>query len=356
MQGIELTKAKKYNKRKAGKLWNQKDLPWPLSMNFPHLGFQIDVASDTFVFVAAAFQKMHGLLPDGQIGPATLAVINTTETIIAESEVGHDFESEDEKDIAIPKIRTVSTSPARPGVSNCVIINGKSIPLPNSMVQMGMTASNYQDDGDHQFTQYRKRTRVTAFVLHESVTMSVPQTNRILDKKRERSARKGQNNGKGYDYGIHLNLAPDGHISCHADLVLHHLVHAGYMNASSFGIEVVNPYNPAFGGAPFNKVIDGPWWCWNPKKGDKVYTLPTPAQMRVIFPLVKFLTEAIDTLPLEFPTAGLNSRNRRIEGWKDGAKTKPGIVAHRDFASHADGRYMLEYCIDQNSKPLHERD
>jgi hypothetical protein len=324
-------------------------------MNFPHLGFQIDVASDTFVFVAAAFQKMHGLLPDGQIGPATLAVINTTETIIAESEVGHDFESEDEKDIAIPKIRTVSTSPTRPGVSNCLIIDDRSIQLSDEMIRMGITASNYRDDNEHQFTQYRERTRVSVFVFHESVTMSAAQTNRILDRKRERSAKEGKKGGKGYDYGIHLNMAPDGHISCHADLVRHRLVHAGQMNGRSFGIEVVNPYNPAFGKSPFDEVVKGPWWCWKPKNRDKVYTLPTPAQMQAIYPLVKFLTDVIPTLPMEFPTADLGPRKTRIDNWRDHAKTGPGIVAHRDFASHADGRYMLEHCIEMDKKPLHER-
>ncbi len=355
MQGIDLSKAKKYNKRKAGRLWLQRDLPWPLSMEFPAIGFVIDSGSDSFAYVVAAFQKMHGLLPDGKIGPATFAVMATAEPAAPESEIAHDFESGDEKDVAIPAIRTVSTKPTRRGVSNCLIIDDRSVPLPNEMIQLGMTASNYRDDKEHQFTQYRERTRVSVFVLHESVTMSAAQTNRILDRKREKSAKAGRKGGKGYDYGIHLNMAPDGHISCHADLVRHRLVHAGQMNGDSFGLEVVNPYNPAFGKSPFDETIEGPWWCWKPKNREKVYTLPTPAQMRAIYPLVKFLTQTIDTLPMAFPTADLGPRKTRIDDWRKHAKTGPGIVAHRDFASHADGRYMLEHCIKMENKPLHER-
>ncbi len=354
MQGIDLSKAMKYNKRKAGKLWDQGDLPWPLSMEFPAIGFVIDYGSESFAYVVAAFQNMHGLLPDGKVGPATFAVMTTSEPAVQESGTPQEFESEDEK-VTTPSIRTVSTKAARRGVSNCLIIDDGSVQLPDEMIQLGITASNYRDDDEKQFTQYRERTRVSVFVFHESVTMSAAQTNRILDRKREKSAKAGKKGGKGYDYGIHLNLAPDGHISCHADLVRHRLVHAGQMNSNSIGLEVVNPYNPAYGKSPFDKTIKGPWWCWKPKGRDKVYTLPTPAQMRAFYPLIKFLTETIDTLPMEFPTAELGRRKGRIDGWRDYKKTGSGIVAHRDFSSHSDGRYMLEHCIEMDSKPLHER-
>jgi hypothetical protein len=353
MQGIDLSSAIKYNKKKAGSLWKQEQLPWPLSMRLA-FGFVVSPDTHSFAWVVATFQQLNGLKPDGMLGPATLAAMNATEPVMPENEGGHDFESEDEP-LALPKEKPISNKPARHGVSNCLIIAGQSVPLPDSMIKLGITASNYRDDGEKQFTQYRKRSKASVFVIHESVTMSAAQTNRILDMKREKSAKKGNNNGKGWDYGIHLNLAPDGHISCHADLVYHRLVQANQMNDDSFGVEVVNPYNPAFAGAPFTRVIDGPWWCWKPKNRERKYTLPTPAQMRAIYPLCEFLADSIDGLPLEFPTADLGPRNTRIDRWKDGAKTKAGIVAHRDFASHADGRYLLEHCIAENAKPLHER-
>lgn len=357
MRGIDLTGAIKYNKKKAGKLWNQSELPWPLSMKVPSVGFICSAGSQAFALVVAAFQQLHGLKPDGYLGPATLAIMNTAVPAATESEAGHDFEAKDNT-LALPIRPALSLKPARPGVSNCLIIGDKSIRLPDEMLALGITASNYRDDGEHRFGQFRlrDRDRVTSFVIHESVTMSAAQTNRILDKKRVKSAAKGRNGGKGWDYGIHLNLCPDGHITCHADLIHHRLVHGNQMNNESVGIEVVNPYNPAYAGVPFTKTIEGPWWCWKPKNRERVYTLPTPAQMRAIFPLAKMLCAEIPNLPLEFPTANLNSRNTRIEGWRDGAKTGPGIVCHRDFASHADGRYLLEHCIAENAKPLHERD
>lgn len=69
MRGINLTGAIKYNKKKAGKLWNQAELPWPLSMQIPGAGFICTAESQAFAFVVAAFQQLHGLLPDGYSGP-----------------------------------------------------------------------------------------------------------------------------------------------------------------------------------------------------------------------------------------------------------------------------------------------
>jgi len=355
MQGINLSKAINFNKRRAGKLWDQGSLPWPLSMNIPPQGFVISPDSQAFAFSVAIFQKFNGLLPDGMLGSNTLAAMNASRPASAETEAGHDFESEGENSVAIGAEPELSTRPARKGVSNCIIINGESVPISQEMIDLGITASNYMDDGEKQFTQYRKRKTASVFVIHESVTTSAAATNRILDAKRNRSANQGKNKGKGWDYGIHLNMCPDGHIICHADLVQHRLVHANHMNDESIGIEVVNPYNPAFGGAPFTRIIKGPWWCWRPKNREKLYTLPTPEQMRAIYPLVRFLTSEIPTLPLAFPTKDLGPRNTRIEGWRDGKKVGAGIVAHRDFASHADGRYLLEHCIEEDKRPIHER-
>jgi len=365
MPGLDVTAAIKYNKKKAEKLWKQADLPWPLSFNVPPVGFFIAVDSQAFVTVVAMFQGMNGLLPDGHLGPATLAVMKSTPSLVTESEASHDFEGPTEADDGEDEEENKNSlafgadqeviAPARTGVSNCLIINGKSVKLPEAMLRLGITASNYIDDGEKHFSQNRSRTRVTRFVIHESVTMSAAQTNRVLDAKRRGSGRKGKNRGKGWDYGIHLNLGPDGHISCHADLVLERLVQANQLNDDSFGIEVVNPYNPKFGRGPFTETIPGPWWCWKPKNGKKVYCLPTPAQMRAMYPLCKFLCEKISSLPFEFPTADLDRKHGRIDGWRDGKKPGPGIVAHRDFASHADGRYMLEHCIEMDKKPLHER-
>lgn len=354
MSGLDVTGAIAYNKSKAGKLWKQEDLPWPLSFKILR-DFFIPVDSPAFVTGVAMFQGMHGLLPDGKLGPATYAIMRSVKPAVQENEVAHDFEeTENDRDVAFPADAD-TFAPARTDVSNCLIIDGKSVKLSAELLKLGITASNYIDDDERHFEQFRPRKKVTHFVIHESVTMSAAQTIRVLDGKRRSSARAGKNDGKGWDYGIHLNLCPDGHIICNADLVRERLVQANQLNDESFGMEVVNPYNPKFAKPPFTETIPGPWWCWKPKNGKKIYTLPTPAQMRAIWPLCRFLAGAISTLPLAFPTADLGAKKTRIEGWGKGAQPSPGIVAHRDFASHADGRYLLEHCIEQMNKPMHEQ-
>jgi len=47
-------------------------------------------------------------------------------------------------------------------------------------------------------------------------------------------------------------------------------------------------------------------------------------------------------------TAGLGRGHAKIKGWdaKPAAVPGPGVVAHRDFAGHADGRYLLEQLME----------
>jgi len=353
MKGIDLPRAIKYNTKRSKTLWSQDELPWPLSAK-NQLGYFIPADSRGFAWAIASFQKLHGLQADGRLGPATIAVMRARTIPEEPSSAGSEFER-DWPEMEVPRPRPLSTEPARKGASNRLIIDGESVKLPESMLELGITASNYRDDNDIRFDQFEKRSRVTSLVIHESVTMSSAQSNRLLMERREKSAALGHNDGKGWDYGVHLNLAPDGHITCHADLVTHRLVHAKQLNDTSIGLMVVNPYNPAFAAPPYDEVVIGDWWCWRPRNRHRLYTLPTQQQMRAVVPLLKFLTETIESLPLEFPTADLDKDNTRIDGWKDGAKPEPGIVAYRDFSAFASGRYILEHCIKENTKPLHER-
>jgi hypothetical protein len=94
------------------------------------------------------------------------------------------------------------------------------------------------------------------------------------------------------------------------------------------------------------ETIPAEWWTWV-KDGDRRYVMPTQEQLDALVILVPWLCKRLD-IPLEFPTIGLNRKKRKIRGWKKfpagwRAKPKPGVVAHRDFASHADGRLPLEY-------------
>lgn len=325
-----------YNAGMDGSLWKRTDLPGPLN----HPGFGSDTPG--FALGVATFQTAVGLLVDGKLGPNTLAALSQFRPYEPGGDGDCPTDADYSQDDAAPGSTHGTTwPPARVGVSNKLIVDGTEVAIPTGMIDAGITCSNWQADGDKHFDFRRRTAPMRHFVLHESVTTSVAATIRVLEAKRRRN---------GYDYGVHFTLAADGHIHQHNDPVQHRLVHANQLNDSSAGIEITNPYNPKFGGAPWTTVIPGPWWCWKPRNAAKVYTLPTPAQLRAVAPLCRLLAEACPDLPLDFPTRALDRRHSRIDRWSDGAKPAPGIVAHRDFASHADGRYPLEYVIARHSE------
>jgi len=326
---LDTRAAKNYNQTVQGVLWEPSELPAPLD----HASLRAD--PDAFVFAIAAFQAAIGLRADGKLGPSTLAALQEFEPYGARGE-GCPDDADSDGEPADQEATELSGAPARTGVSNVLIINGIDIPLTEEQLAMGLTCSNWRDDAEKHFKARDRTEPMRHFVLHESVTTSVAATIRVLDAKRKR---------KGWDYGIHFNLGPDGHIVQHNDPVLDRLVHANHLNDSSAGVEITNPYNPKFGGAPWVEVIPGPWWCWRPKGASRVYTVPTPRQMRAVAPLCRLLAEHCPDLPMAFPTRELNSRRKRIQGWSDGVVPPAGFIAHRDFASHADGRYPLEHLI-----------
>lgn len=353
---LKFASAIKHNTEKAERLWSQDDLPNPFCLRtVPKGTFVVDTPfcfpSETGEFVAmvAIFQKAHGLRVDGKLGTSTLAAMRSVVEALGSDENAHDF-GDVKNHVKRRKLKV------RDGASNRLIIGGRSVGISDEMLSKGIGASNYEDDGEHRFADFRERESVRFLVIHESVSMCVAETNRILKLKKLRSAAKGEGGGNGHDFGTHLSIAPDGHISCHADLVRHRLVHANQMNDEGISIQVVNPYNPMFARPPFDRVISGPWWCWKPEGAPKLYTLPTDAQLLSLSLLAKFLAEKIKGLPLAFPTKHLDADNRRIEGWDQGAlPDSGGIVAHRDFTAHSGGRYLLEHCIGQMNKPLHAR-
>jgi hypothetical protein len=87
-----------------------------------------------------------------------------------------------------------------------------------------------------------------------------------------------------------------------------------------------------------------------PSGGQPLYTLPTPAQLVAAVHLVRFLPTVIPGLPLAFPTASLGPGNGRIKNWQARAMPGAGMVAHRDFSDHADGRYLLEHVMQELGK------
>ena len=198
----------------------------------------------------------------------------------------------------------------------------------------GVMVKNYCFDGEPQFLSEQRVKPLKHFVIHETAGRTASRCKKTLISKK---------------LGVHLILDRDGSVSCHGDLANETMSHANQLNKTSIGIEVINPYAPKYAKGMDIKTIPAEWWTWCPDKEDRRYVLPTDEQLVTLLKIVPFLCKLLK-IPYEFPTADLNKKKRKINGWqkepgKKRAKPKAGIVAHRDFSSHSDGRYILEYLI-----------
>lgn len=209
------------------------------------------------------------------------------------------------------------------------IINGEFVEGPE-----GLVIKNWVFDGEPLFKSRPRKKKLQHFVLHETAGRSAAGCKATLQRK---------------GYGVQLILGRDGVVSCHGDLLTDRMVHANHLNDTCIGIEVVNPYAPKIAKGMEFETIPAKWWTWCPDKNDRRYVLPTPEQMKALELLVPFLCEKLD-IPYEFPTADLNAKKRKCNkvGWLKKRIPGPGVVAHQDFAKHADGRYLLEYLMSKN--------
>jgi len=219
--------------------------------------------------------------------------------------------------------------------SNNLIVRGERLPLPRIVLEAGGTARNWKDDGEPHLANAERLKLLTTFVLHETAGNSATG---CADTIRRRKL------------GIHLVLGKDGVIHNHADLATEVCWHAGQVNKVSVGLEVVNPYRPELAREPHGIIVSAPWWCWVPKGAKRLYVTPLPIQLAVTVVLVPWLCDHLG-IPVVFPTRDLGAPQPRIRGWRKpplgwSAKPGPGIVAHRDFAGHADGRYLLDHLMD----------
>lgn len=303
-----------YNTLKNGTLWTAKLLPWPLSAVLP--------TEVSFAMMVAAFQTAHGLIADGKLGPSTLSTMR---------EVAKEGQP-------VPQADECFTphTPTQPGqipdrkCSNVLICSGQKVSC-QALVTKGVTVSNYEDDDEHHFTKtYRYKKSIQHLVIHESGGgREAAKVVRTLERK---------------GLGVHLIVAPDGHVSQHADLGKEKVIHANQVNATGVGVEVVNPYKATYIRPPFTRTIPAQWWTWVPKGAPRLYVTPTDAQLYSVRAIVPFVCERLG-IPIQFPTSYLNAKDKRIPRWQSRAVPDPGVVAHRDFASHADGRFILEDLI-----------
>ena len=282
----DTTKAIRYNRRKRGRLWTQQQIPWG----------HLDAGSAKFAEATLAFQIQKGLDADGMLGPDTLAAI----------------------------LGNAEDCPSLQGF----LIGGKTVECSEEIKAF----KNFIGES----FKAKKRTKPPEhIVIHESVTRSRESTVRVL-----------QNKG----YGVHFMIDADGSISQHCDPLKESPIHANQLNSTSVGIEIVNPYYPTKWGDPWFVLEPAKWWCHVKKGGEAQWVAPTEKQIAACEALVRWLCQEIPSIPLAFPTEDLGPRKTRIKGWKDKAKPEPGIVAHRDFASHADGRGILERLFSMGKK------
>lgn len=155
-------------------------------------------------------------------------------------------------------------------------------------------------------------------------------------------------------YGYHIIIDRQGTIHQHNDL-LDKLWHASQCNGTGIGICLVSPYYPKnispsheamYHPSKRYTVIDADWWTHCSPKSMRKYVQPTDNQLEALEKLIPFLCNALDVSP-EYPTIGLNRKQRKIKGYLFRKRPAPGIVAHRDFSMHADGRFALEYLAAQ---------
>jgi hypothetical protein len=212
---------------------------------------------------------------------------------------------------------------------NTFIINNNRIKAPE-----GIILNNYLDEEEPRFKSYKVdiiKKPLKWIVLHET-------SGNTASRCKETLLNKG--------LGVQLILERNGILSQHGDLFLDRMYHASILNNQSIGIEVVNPYAPSLMGKNLYRrnTIPAEWWTWCPDKLDRRYVLPTQEQLKTLEKLIPFLCVEL-SIPYIFPTIGLNKTQRKVNpsGFLRRLIPESGIVAHQDFASHADGRYLVEY-------------
>lgn len=301
----EIDSAAEYNAKKGGKLWNRSDLPFPLNDS--------KLSWTEFVAWVCAFQIKKNISLDGKLGPKTFEEIRVRDII-------------DDG-----------------GPSNTLIIAGKRVRLPDDMIIKGYTAKNFLDDGLEKFSLMKRGGYPSHFVLHETCGNSVSGCVSTLRKK---------------NYGVQFVQDHNGCFYQYGDPVWDRMVHANQLNGSSFGCEQINPYNPIYISNPkiWHQTMPSKWWTWVPSKKSeniqkilknkgltyvpKEYVMLTHNQVESMKIFAPWICEQTG-VPYVFPSSGVKKKINY---------PSKGIVAHRDFASHSDGRYMLEILIKESTK------
>ncbi len=149
-------------------------------------------------------------------------------------------------------------------------------------------------------------------------------------------------------YGYHFTIDRSGLVRQHND-INDRLWHGGQCNKTGIAICICNAYYPHLN-KDHSPEMPAQWWTHVLKNKPARYVRPTIAQIDALDELI---TELCFTSGIRkvFPTAHLNRKQRRIKKWWARMRPESGIVAHRDYAGHSDGRWPLEQIIKRNETP-----
>jgi hypothetical protein len=211
--------------------------------------------------------------------------------------------------------------------SEMVIVDGKPVAPPD-----GVSVKNFLDPSVYRFSNQKRTSPVTEFVVHETVTRSWKSTVQVLQPK-------SASNPGGRGLGVHFIADADGTLYQHGDLATDLLWHASQHNGPSVGVETVNPYDPkiAPSGGPWTDVIQSAPWAAGGK-----YVVPTPEQAETVCQTILWATSPDSGLEIPRVWVGLRGSVLAM-GPVGAAKTvSPGIYAHHYFG-HADGAWLVLY-------------
>lgn len=198
----------------------------------------------------------------------------------------------------------------------------------------------------------RGKTKVTQIVLHESVTTDREKCVSVLDAR---------------DLSIHFSVERDGTIQQHLDIAKAGAHAEGFgkpslHNEASIAIEVCGIYyGHRLARAKSERpdlyadaeTISGVWVdrAWNAAKGafsnpERLYVVPTLAQLEAVWTLVLSLTAGVGAPPLAFPACDDEHEESVEFGWGSWASHEgaAGVMAHHRWA-HADALFVEHYCL-----------
>jgi peptidoglycan hydrolase-like protein with peptidoglycan-binding domain len=276
------------------------------------MGLRLNVDGISGVQTRAAirsFQQREGLQADGTVGLQT-------ERALTKAGAGYPSTGLSTSGTVTPPLIPSDAS------ASSFIVGGVSLPPPSEL-----NIRNFLDPRVPRFPGRNRRGRsVYELIVHETVTRSVADTIKVLNKR---------------GLGVHMIMGPNGEITQHGDLADKTEWHASQHNGVSVGIEVVNPYYPKYlqPGLPWTQVISAGW------AHEGRYVVPTPQQAEAVSQLIEWITSpAAAGLAIPRTWIGRSGPMMAMGRMAGAEKRKPGVYAHTYFA-HADGSWLVLYAF-----------